>query len=160
MLVCYAEKIYVVKFHASDQMVHDLARSTVANTELNGFHDTAVTAAALRTNKPPGLGCEKILFSNWMPMICYFVFLGDCCILRDVAFINLLPNCFNTSDSLFSSYERANRMNSQIRCRYKTRQVTENDFRIGLCFKRASTTYIRSQNVLFDQASDTSEFGT
>lgn len=37
-------------------MIHDLARSTVANTELNGFHETAVTAAALRINKPPGLG--------------------------------------------------------------------------------------------------------
>lgn len=48
--------------YASDQITHDLARSTVANTELNGFHETAVTAAALRTNKPPDLGCEKILF--------------------------------------------------------------------------------------------------
>lgn len=37
-------------------MIHDFARSTVANTELNGFHETAVTAAALRINKPPGLG--------------------------------------------------------------------------------------------------------
>lgn len=32
------------------------ARSTDANTELNGFQQTAVTAAELRTNKPPGLG--------------------------------------------------------------------------------------------------------
>lgn len=37
-------------------MMQDLARSTDANTELNGFHETAVTAAALRINKPPGLG--------------------------------------------------------------------------------------------------------
>lgn len=41
--------------YASDHITHDLARSTDANTELNGFHATAVTAAALRTNKPPGL---------------------------------------------------------------------------------------------------------
>lgn len=45
--------------------MHDLARSTVANTELNGFHETAVTAAALRINKPPGLG-------RWENMVFHF----------------------------------------------------------------------------------------
>lgn len=39
------------------------ARSTDANTELNGFQHTAVTAAPLRTNKPPGLGVRKQYFS-------------------------------------------------------------------------------------------------
>lgn len=45
-----------LEIQAPDQMIQDLARSTDANTELNGFHETAVTAAALRINKPPDLG--------------------------------------------------------------------------------------------------------
>lgn len=52
-------------FQASDHIIHDLARSTDANTELNGFHETAVTAAALRINKPPVLGCEKTMFFDF-----------------------------------------------------------------------------------------------
>lgn len=56
--VCACISMHYIRFyiHAPDQMIHDLARSTDANTELNGFHATAVTAAALRINKPPGLG--------------------------------------------------------------------------------------------------------
>lgn len=51
--------IYRPKFvyYASDQTIHFLARSTDANTELNGCQLTAVTAT-LRTKNPPGLGSE------------------------------------------------------------------------------------------------------
>lgn len=70
-IVCYwgsnqQRKKNIHRPHASDQMMQVFARSTDANTELNGFQDTAVTAAALRMNKPPGLGVwEKQCFPFW-----------------------------------------------------------------------------------------------